>query len=130
MYEYRSDNKDCMDTMKAFFENTIAVFKNNFNAKIDVEIVGERPCGGDVDMDKLNEMTEKVIEICKKYTGMECISSSGSTDCNIPQSLGVAAVCPGVYYGGGAHTREEWVEKSSIPVGLKIVFELILGYFN
>ena len=130
MYEYRSDNKDCMDTMKAFFENIIAEFKNNFNAKIDVEIVGERPCGGDVDIDKLNEMTEKVIGICKKYTGMECISTSGSTDCNIPQSLGVAAVCPGVYYGGGAHTREEWVEKSSIPIGLKIVFELILGYFN
>ena len=43
MYEYRSDNKDYMDTMKAFFENTIAEFKNNFNARIDVESVSERP---------------------------------------------------------------------------------------
>lgn len=130
MYEYRSDNKECMDKMKAFFENTIAEYKNQDKAKIDVEIVGERPCGGDVDMNKLEEMTEKVIRTCEKYSGLNCISTSGSTDCNIPQSLGVAAVCPGIYMGGGAHTREEWVKKSSIPVGLKIAFELILGYFN
>ena len=82
-----------------------------------------------MDVEKLNEMTEKVIEITKKHTGMECIAVSGSTDCNIPQSLDVPAVCPGTYMGGGAHTRGEWVEKSSIPVGMKIAFELILSFF-
>lgn len=130
MYEYRSDNKECLAAMKKFFESEIAKVKVEGKATVSVELVGERPCGGDVDGEKLNEMTGKVIEITKKHTGMECIAVSGSTDCNIPQSLGIPAVCPGTYMGGGAHTREEWVEKSSIPVGMKVVFELILSFFN
>jgi len=130
MYEYRSDNKECMDIMQKFFEAEIAKVKEEGKATVTVELVGERPCGGDVDMDKLNEMTERCIKITEKYTGNECLAVSGSTDCNIPQSLGVPAICPGTYMGGGAHTRGEWVEKSSIPVGMKIVFELILNFFN
>ena len=55
--------------------------------------------------------------------------TSGSTDCNIPMSLGVPSVCVGLYRGGGAHTREEYVWIDSIPVGLKIAADLILSYF-
>lgn len=129
LYEYRSDSKECLDIMQAFFEKEIEKSINKLNAKITVELIGERPCGNNVDEEKLNAMTEKCVKICEKYSGVPCIINSGSTDCNIPQSLGIPAVCPGIYVGGGVHTREEWLEKSSIPVGLKIAFEIILGYF-
>jgi len=50
--------------------------------------------------------------------------ASSSTDCNIPLSLGVPAVCIGVYTGGGMHTREEWIEKKSLVPGLEIALKV------
>ena len=130
MYEYRSDDKDCLEEMKKFFESQIDIAKKQGKAKIDVEIVGIRPCGGDVDKEKLDIMTQKCISICEKYSGLKCNINSGSTDANIPQSMGIPAVCAGVFMGDGRHTRDEWLLKSSIPIGMKIGFELILEYFN
>ena len=40
-------------------------------------------------------------------------------------SLGIPAVCIGVYYGGGAHTRGEWVIKDSLDTGLEIAIKLV-----
>jgi len=45
---------------------------------------------------------------------------SASTDINMPLSMGIPALCFGAYLGGGAHTREEWLQLSSLPVGLAI----------
>ncbi len=129
MYEYRSDDKDCLDRMKNFFFSEIERAQASGKARITVETIGIRPCGGDVDEDALQAMIARCVQICEKYSGIPCKTTSGSTDCNIPMSLGIPAVCPGVYRGGGSHTREEWLEKDSIPVGMKIAFELILGYF-
>ncbi len=43
-----------------------------------------------------------------------------STDCNIPLSMGIPAVCIGVYEGAGMHTQEEYLELDSLPTGLEI----------
>ncbi len=129
LYEYRSDSYECLEKMRVFFENEISKAKYSKNAEIKVNTVGERPCSGDVDSEKLAKISEKCIKICEKHSGIKCLAGSGSTDCNIPMSLGVPAVCVGLYLGGGEHTREEKVEISSIPVGIKIAAELILEYF-
>jgi len=89
-----------------------------------------RPCEKDVDQIKLAEMTEKAVRVSEKYSGIPCAVKSGSTDCNIPMSMGIPAISVGVYQGDGTHTREERVLISSIPVGLKIAAELILEYFD
>ena len=57
--------------------------------------------------------------------GGQTIFKSGSTDCNVPLSLGIPAICISAYRGGGAHTREEWVYKSSLPEGLEIAIRVI-----
>ena len=44
--------------------------------------------------------------------------------------MGIPAVCAGTYLGGGAHTREEWVEKASIPVGVQIVADIMSTFFS
>jgi acetylornithine deacetylase/succinyl-diaminopimelate desuccinylase-like protein len=43
-------------------------------------------------------------------------------------ALGIPSVCVGNYMGGGIHTREEYLEIASVPVGLKITAEIILQY--
>ena len=128
MYEYRSDTFACLEKMETFFHQTVAEAQQDPEVKIDVEVIGIRPCGKEVDEKIFNEMIENAVVVCQKHSGIPCAQKSGSTDANIPMSLGVPAICVGNYMGGGVHTREEWVEIASIPVGLKLTAEIILQY--
>ena len=130
LYEYRSDSAECLAKMQAFFEETIAQAKEAGKADIKVNLLGVRPCEKDVDTVRLAEMTAKAIRISEKHSGIPCEAKSGSTDCNIPMSMGIPAIAVGVYLGDGTHTREERVLISSIPTGLKIGAELILEFFE
>lgn len=130
LYEYRSDSAECLAKMQAFFEDTITKAKADGKADITVNLLGIRPCEKDVDAEKLAAMTEKSIRIIEKHSGKPCQAKSGSTDCNIPMSMGIPAVAVPVYWGDGTHTREERVQISSIPTGLKIGAEFILEYFE
>ena len=130
LYEYRSDSAECLAKMQAFFEETIAKAKEDNVAEITVNLLGVRPCEKDVDEVLLAKMTEKAIRISEKHSGIPCKAVSGSTDCNIPMSMGIPAISLGVYMGDGTHTRAERVLISSIPTGLKIGAELILEYFE
>ena len=77
-------------------------------------------------MDLLHKITDRAKAIQSKHFGINVIEKSGSTDCNIPHSMGIPAVALANYNGGGAHTREEWVLKDSFKAGLKVSMELIL----
>lgn len=130
LYEYRSDDKDCLAYMQNFFNQVVEGERAKNLAQITVSLLGERPCGALNNFDLLNKMVERVKEITIAHTGSVCINNSGSTDCNIPMSLGIPAVCVGNHIGGGMHTRQEWVDLTSIPAGLKITANLILDYFE
>ena len=129
LYEFRSDDRGDLDRMESFFREQIETAERDALARITVECVGIRPCGGEVDESVLEKMTREAVEISRRHSGLECCQASGSTDCNIPMSMGIPAICVGSYLGEGQHTREERVHADSIAVGLKIAAEIILGYF-
>ena len=104
--------------------------KEEGKAEITVNLLGIRPCGENVDEKHLQEIFEKTAKICEKHSGEPCVGINGSTDCNIPMSLGIPSIAFGCYKGSGAHTRDEKVLISSIPIGMKIATEVILGYFQ
>ena len=118
--EYRSDDKECLEFMKGEFEKIFA--EASKTATLEVSLVGDRPCG-DVSRDKIEKLKEVVVPIIEESTGKEVIYSSGSTDCNIPHSLGISALCIGSNKHEGIHTREEWVDKESLKTGLEITLE-------
>lgn len=130
LYEYRSDNVECLASMKQFFENTVAIYSSREDIRVSVEEIGIRPCGCLKDETRLEEMTQLAMSVSSKYSGRECYKMSGSTDCNIPMSLGIPAICMGAYLGYGEHTREEKVFIDSIPVGLKITADMVLRNFS
>ena len=130
LYEYRSDEAECLEIMEKEFHNVIDRANARGKGRFTVRTVGIRPCGKNVDQKIHEKMIARVIEICEKYSGIECKRSKSSTDCNIPMSMGIPAVCPGIFMGGGSHTREEWVEIASLPVGLKICSDIMLDYFE
>jgi di/tripeptidase len=93
-----------------------------------VTLLGERPCMGKVDLDAIAHLVDVCGGIIKETVGIEELRQhSSSTDCNIPLSLGIPALCIGVYEGGGAHTREEWVKRASVLVGLEVGIKVVLA---
>ena len=80
----------------------------------------------EIDTELLQKITDRAKAIQSKHFGIDAKEKSGSTDCNIPHSMGIPAVALAAYDGGGTHTREEWVIKDSFKAGLKVALELIL----
>lgn len=129
LYEFRSDYREALDIMDKHFNLVIESYKTK-GITVNVELLGERPCSGDVDKEKQSALTKKASDAIKKYFVVEPKIVAGSTDCNIPLSEGIPSVCLGCYFGEGAHTREEWIKIDSLHPGMKLAFDLILNYFE
>ena len=130
LYEFRSDARESLAEMEKHFEAAIAFYRTK-GITVNVELVGDRPCSGIVDEQAEQALIDRAAQAYKRWCGCDEMSlRAGSTDCNIPMSMGIPAVCPGIFMGGGAHTREEWVEIASLPVGLKICSDIMLDYFE
>ena len=125
LFEFRSDEREALDIMQSSFDRVLDEFRER-GVNIAVEVVGDRPCGLEVDNSFLAERAVRAVEA---HYGFVPRFSVGSTDCNIPLSMGIPAICPGCVMGAGAHTREEYVEIDSLLPGLKVAAELILHHF-
>ena len=124
--EYRSTSAEALEIMKGkFFEIFDSV--RDMGVTVDVTVVGERPSAKGVDEREIDRLRAIVSAAMKKVVGKDSVCGRGSTDCNIPLSLGVPAICFGTYEGGGAHTRSEWLRKDSLPLGLEIAIETTLN---
>lgn len=121
--EYRSDDKACLDIMKEKFYKIFDEFSSK--AELSVKVIGNRPCSI-TDRTKIECLKEKIVPIVAETIGKEPLFVSSSTDCNIPLSLGVSALCIGAAEHNGIHTREEWLNKASIKQGLQIVIKSAL----
>ncbi|MBQ7401806.1 MAG: M20/M25/M40 family metallo-hydrolase [Lentisphaeria bacterium] len=124
MYEYRSDNRKCLAEMEKLFKQVIKTFKL-IGVDITVKKVGDRPCSGTIDPERFSALREKIQMSVRDVLGMESYEASSSTDCNIPLSLGIPAICFGVCRGAGAHTREEYLEKASLSDGCRLLLDFL-----
>ena len=129
LFEFRSDEREALAEMEAHFDAAIAFYRTK-GIRVTVDLVGERPCMGDVDAEQEQALMNRVSETVRRYYHQAPVFRPGSTDCNIPLSVGIPSVCAGCYNGAGAHTREEYVEIDSLLPGLKVAFELVLSHFK
>ena len=51
----------------------------------------------------------------------------GSTDANVPLSMGIPAVCVGVGDGANAHRLDEYIETQRIAAGMRALLWLALN---
>ena len=124
--EYRSNDKDCLKEMQDKFNEIFN--KKRKDAIISFELIGDRPCAGKVDEAKQEKIINTLKAIQGKYAGVEIRDVSESTDCNIPLSLGINAVCGGAYDGTGEHTREEWIRKDGLKKGYLICLNAFIEF--
>lgn len=146
LFEYRSDTKANLEWMNQYFLQTIASIKEKSpDIHLDLNLVGERPCMGNVDLAAQQWLTNLALESIDRITTAapadmathvnttvapadtatrqkttvtpvdmatrttQAFVGAGSTDCNIPLSMGIPAICFGGLLGDGVHTREEYV---------------------
>ncbi len=126
LYEFRSDTAAYLDYMEQKF---LEVMEGERRKGLDLswELLGQRPCGGTVDPEAARRLLRRATGAVERYAGKKPLQKAGSTDCNIPLSLGIPSICVGCYEGKGAHTREEYVELSSLKKGYRVAFDMIFG---
>lgn len=126
MYEYRSDRMEGLTLMQDAMMQIVDDYTHRPDVHIQVEVIGDRPSMGKVDKIKMAALQKKAERIIMKNTGVMPVFGSGSTDCNIPLSMGIPAICFGAYIGGGQHTREEYVRIDSLEGGFCCVMEMVV----
>lgn len=129
LFEYRSDNLESLAIMEKFFNSVCDAYRN-MGIGLDVKVLGKRPCKGSVDEKALEVLTRKAVNLCEDVTGIKCKVSPSSTDCNTALANGIPAICVGLCQGTGAHTREEYLEINSLPIGAKLAAAFISEYFE
>ena len=128
LYEYRSEDLGCQEEMRRKFEAIVEQHRAD-GLVVEVRVLGNRPCAGEIDRERQQALTEEVTALISRHSGEEPVVSASSTDCNVPLSMGINAICFGVCLGGGAHTREEWIDEASLPVGYAMAGEFLLNRF-
>ena len=112
LYEYRSDDAQCLDAMEKQLRDTLAAHEME-DAEVTVELLGLRPCGRDGDAQRQEELEQTCCEALARYAGTQPDISSGSTDCNVPLSMGVPSA--------STTLRTSWVQEAMVlSVGTKI----------
>lgn len=128
LYEYRSDSRVCLAKMDEMFSALVAAY-NAMGIEVIAEKIGDRPCTGDVDPAREQAMVDRATAAMGRQLGFEPELHSGSTDCNIPLSVGIPAIAIGGCKGVGVHTREEYLELNTLEPGLRFVMDFLQETF-
>ena len=88
---------------------------NRQGVHIEAQVIGERPAGEMA----VNHPLVKLAEACLHEQGLEAALISGSTDANVPLSMGYPAIVLGVTTGGGAHTKQEYINAAPVAQGME-----------
>ena len=125
--ETRSDDAECIEEVAGRFMEIFREAESD-RVRVEVELIGSRFCMQSIDQAKMLELTEKCKRIYEEYLDIPFCVVSGSTDYNVPLSHGVPSITVSASYGERQHNREEWIQISNLPKGMKIAAELMMQY--
>ncbi len=105
-------------------EARAAVQRGAKRAKVEhqLELVGDRPAGITRNATLMQAATHALESV-----GLQARAVASSTDANAAVPHNVPAIGFGVYVGGNAHRLDEWVEPSSLEIGLRSLEQLVLN---
>lgn len=117
--------KKLVRTVKGIVDNRqLQARREGKNISYRVEQVGNRPAGRIARNDPLIGWAEAALQ----YAGCSAITFvAGSTDCNIPLSMGIRSVCVGLTFSGNSHRQDEYIEPAYLPFGMQQLLLLTLA---
>lgn len=128
-YEFRSEDHKCLKYMEDFFYGTVKAL-GLAGWDVETEVLGIRPCNKGVDQEALRSLEESCRKVISMYWDGQVKTKASSTDANIPLSMGIPACTVGCVAGGGAHTREEWIETDSLLPGFLTALGMVMRYIS
>lgn len=129
LYEYRSDCLSCMEKMERMFNSVVEAYRAT-GIEIEVEKIGDRPCAGKIDSSKQLALNQRASNAIQETLGLQVYCCSGSTDCNIPMSLGIPSICLSACNGRAWHTHNEVLELDSLRPGSRVIMRFLSNYFD
>ena len=96
------------------------------NMSYRIEVVGDRPAGY---IPVSHDLVQGALAALEQ-TGVKGTLENGSTDANVPLSLGCPAVTIGITRGGNAHRADEYIEVSPVASGMRQLLLLTLAASN
>jgi acetylornithine deacetylase/succinyl-diaminopimelate desuccinylase-like protein len=112
--DLRSEDMETLNTLEASVKETLGEFRTP-EVEISTEMIGDRPVG---EISPTDPLVRLVVE-CLESVGIRPRLNIGSTDANIPLSLGFPAICLGLTTGNGAHTANEYIKTAPLQLGLE-----------
>ncbi len=129
LYEFRSESADCLQKMETLFMEQVEQARD-VDVEIQVETLGIRPGSAWDDRTLLEAWTAENQKIIQHWYQETLDLTAYSTDANIPLSGRILANTIGTVIGGGAHTREEWIDLESLKTGMAITSEFVSQFLK
>jgi acetylornithine deacetylase/succinyl-diaminopimelate desuccinylase-like protein len=105
--------------------DTCVKLANRPDVVVTSRLIGQRPAGELAQSHPLVKLARNAL----KQVGIDAYLGVGSTDANIPLSLGYPAICLGLTHGGGAHTVDEYILTQPVERGLQQLLNVVEGVF-
>lgn len=132
--DMRSESPQELKTLDAAFLRVVREAADEENrtrstaegrVEADIVLLGDRPSG---DTPLTTPLVQRATAVVKAF-GMTPRYEIGSTDSNIPISMGIPAITIGRGRGGRAHSLDEWVdvEKTSSVKAAQVALAIILA---
>ena len=112
--DLRSETMDALSNLVQRVEEKIRA-ANHEGVSVEMDVIGERP-GGEI---ALEHPLIRLADECLTNQGLTASFTSGSTDANIPLSLGYPALVLGITTGGGTHTVHEYIDTKPVGMGME-----------
>ena len=111
--------------LRRILADTIAPFASSSNPPtLTLETIGDRPAAA-LSPDSLLLSTLRAVD---RHLNLSTEQRLGSTDANLPLSLGIPALAIGTGgIGGGIHTLDEWYDPSGRETALRRILLLLLA---
>jgi len=113
--DIRSTNQDTLKQIEDQLTSIVEKYQAA-DLRTKITVVGDRPSARLPIEHPLVASARNVLS----YIGCgAAFPEVGSTDANIPLAAGIPTVCIGITTGGNAHTMEEYINTSAIPLGMR-----------
>jgi acetylornithine deacetylase/succinyl-diaminopimelate desuccinylase-like protein len=120
--DLRSVSAEFLDQLQRHLNRCVAEAARKAAVEVGLELMGERPIGRTA---VESDLVQAAL-LCTRRLGVEPQLDVGSTDANVPMSLGIPAIAVGGGgSSGGVHTTNEWFDPTHRDLGLHRLLALI-----
>ena len=118
--DLRSESAETLEALVGQVEQIVETAQKP-GVTIGLEIIGQRPSGGL----PVEHPLVRLAQDCLRASGVEPHLNTGSTDANLPLSLGLPSITIGLTTGGRGHTVHEFINLPPLEKGLEQLLCLV-----